>query len=125
MVRLLLRLPLADAVEQHVFDPAERPGAPDLINAEVLHAVRRLEHRGDLAAERSAAAIQDLSVLPLARYPTIDLLERAWVLRHNFTAYDALYVALAEALDTSLVTADDHLASAARAHASIGVILLA
>jgi len=75
-------------------------------------------------AQRSAAAIEDLSVLPIARYPTIALLERAWVLRHSFTAYDALYVALAEALDAPLVTSDRHLASAVRAHASVPVVLL-
>ena len=68
--------------------------------------------------------MQDLLVLPIARYPTIALLERAWVLRHNFTAYDALYVALAEALDTSLVTSDERLASAVGAHANVSVVLL-
>jgi predicted nucleic acid-binding protein len=124
-VRLLLRLPLAEAAEEHVFDAKQRSAAPDLLNAEVLHALRRFERRGELDVERSAAAIQDLSVLPIARYPTIALLERAWVLRHNFTACDALYVALAEALDTSLVTSDEHLASAARTHASVPVVLLA
>ncbi len=91
----------------------------------VLHALRRFERRGELSAERSAAAIQDLSVLPIARYPTIALLERASVLRNNFTAYDALYVALAEALDAPLVTSDEHLASAARTHASVSVVLIA
>lgn len=102
-----------------------RSAAPDLLNAEVLHALRRFERRGELDAERSAAALQDLAVLPIARYPTIALLERAWVLRHNFTAYDALYVALAEALDTSLVTSDEHLARAARTDAKVSVVLLA
>lgn len=124
-MRLLLRLPLADAAEEYVFAPRERPAAPDLLNAEVLHALRRFERRGELDAERSAAAIQDLAVLPIARYPTIALLERAWFLRNNFTAYDALYVALAEALDTSLVTSDEHLASAVRAHASVSIVLIA
>ena len=75
-------------------------------------------------AQRSAAAIEDLLVLPITRYPTIALLERAWVLRHTFTSYDALYVALAEALETSLVTSDEHLASAVGAHASVAVVLI-
>lgn len=123
-MHVLLRLPLADAAEEHVFDAKQRSAAPDLLNAEVLHALRRFERRGELTAERSAAAIQDLFVLPIARYPTIALLERAWALRHNVTAYDALYIALAEALDTSLVTSDEHLASAARTHANVSVVLL-
>lgn len=123
-MRLLLRLPLADAAEEHIFDPKQRSAAPDLLNAEVLHTFRRFERRGELTAERSAAAIQDLFVLPIARYPTIALLERAWALRHNVTAYDALYIALAEALDTSLVTSEEHLASAARTHANVSVVLL-
>lgn len=124
MVRLLLRLPLADLVEQHVFDSTRRPSAPDLINAEVLHTIRRFERRSELDAERSARAIEDLSDLPIARYPTIVLLDRAWSLRYNFTAYDAMYVALAEALETTLVTTDKHLASATHTHASISVVLL-
>lgn len=124
MVRLLLRLPLADLAEQYVFDSTRRPSAPDLINAEVLHTIRRFERRNEFDAERSARAIEDLSDLPIVRYPTIALLDRAWRLRHNFTAYDAMYVALAEALDTPLVTTDEHLASATRAHASISVVLL-
>ncbi len=123
-MRLLLRLPLADVAERHVFDSGGRASAPDLINAEVLHALRRFERRGELDAERSAQAIDDLVELPIARYPTIALLERAWRLRRNFTAYDAMYVALAEALDAALVTADEHLASATRARASIVVVLL-
>jgi predicted nucleic acid-binding protein len=124
-VRLLLRLPLADAAEEHVFDARQRSAAPDLLNAEVLHALRRFERRGELDAERSAEAIQDLSLLPIARYPTIALLDRAWALRNNFTAYDALYVALAEALDTPLVTSDERLASAARTHAGVSIVLIA
>ena len=106
-----------------MFDRPTRPGAPDLMNAEVLHVIRRFERRGALDAARSAAAMDDLADLPIARYPTIALLERAWALRQTFTAYDAMYVALAEALNTALVTADTHLARASRA-AGISVVLL-
>lgn len=86
--------------------------------------LRRLEGHHELAAERSAKAVLDLSVMPIARYPTIPLLERAWQLRKNFSAYDAIYVALAEALETSLVTADQHLAKATRTHTTVEVITL-
>ena len=107
-----------------MFGARERVAAPDLLNAEVLHALRRLEARHELSADRAAEAVHDLSTLPIVRYPTIPLVERAWQLRKNFTAYDAIYVALAEALATSLVTADQHLAKAARAHTSVEVIAL-
>lgn len=125
IVRLLLRFPLADAAEQQVFDPTASHGAPDLLNAEVLHAINRFERRGEIGTDRAAGAVEALGVLPIARYPTSTLVERAWALRHNFTAYDAMYVALAEALETRLVTVDEHLAKAARAHTAVEVMLLA
>ena len=61
--------------------------------------------RGDQAA----AALDDLLSLPLVVYPTAPLLARAWELRHNLTVYDGCYVALAEALEAPLVTADRRL----------------
>lgn len=75
--------------------------------------------------ERSREAMRTLLDLPIARYPTLSLLERSWLLRHNFTAYDAAYVALAEALGTSIVTADAHLARAVHDHSTARAILLA
>lgn len=104
---------------------AEGAAAPDLLNAEALQAIRANEYRGRLDAERSREAIDDLLALPLTRYPTLQLLERAWSLRHNFTAYDATYVALAEALGAAFVTADEHLVKAIRAQTEIEVVLLA
>lgn len=124
MIRLLLGLPLAEAAARHVFDTKKPATAPDLINAEVLHTIRRYEHRGNLERDRASEAIEDFLALPLVRYPTHPLIERAWQLRDNFTAYDAMYVALAEALAAPLVTADGPLASAARRHADIEVIHL-
>lgn len=103
---------------------AEDKAAPDLINAEVLQAIRAHERRRLIDEDRSSVARQALVDLPLTRYPTLTLLGRAWELRQNFTAYDAMYVALAEALATSLVTADDRLAAAVRAHTKIKVVLL-
>lgn len=86
--------------------------------------IRSHEHRGRITVERSAIARQALLDLPITRYPTLTLVERAWALRHNFTAYDAMYVALAEALATRLVTADGGLAAAARTHTTLEVVLL-
>ena len=65
---------------------------------------------GDAARARlQGLALADLVDLPLRRVPHIRLLERCWQLRHNLTAYDAAYVALAERLDLILVTADARL----------------
>jgi predicted nucleic acid-binding protein len=125
IAELLLGLPLAPAVERHVFEAEAGAAAPDLLNAEILHVLRRYEQRGVIDAQRSHAAIADLADLPVTRYPTMALLERAWALRQNLTAYDAMYAALAEALDAPLVTADGRLAAAARALTRIRVVLLA
>ncbi len=107
-----------------MFDAAESAVAPDLLNAEVIHVIRAHERAKRIDEERSREAMRTLLDLPVTRYPTLSLLERAWALRHNFTAYDAMYVALTEALATSLVTADEGLARAARDHTGIEVTLL-
>lgn len=75
-------------------------------------------------AERSREAVEALADLPIARYPTLSLLERGWALRRNLTAYDAMYAALAEALGTPLVTTDARLANALRTHTSADAVLL-
>ncbi len=125
IVQVLLRFPRSDAAETYVFDPAERQAAPDLVNAEVLHVLRGLEREGTIDAATSAAAVETLMQLPIARFPTASLIDRAWALRDNFTAYDAMYVALAEAIETRLVTTDARLARAVRDHAGVEVVLLA
>ena len=124
MLGVLLKLSVAENAIRHVFGAPERAAAPDLLNAEVLHALRKLEARHELTGERAADAVHDLSILPIVRYPTIPLVTRVWQLRKNFTPYDAIYVALAEALGTSLVTADQHLAKATRAHTAVEVVAL-
>lgn len=91
----------------------------------MLHALRRLEHHGELDASRSAEAREALGLLPIVRYPSLPVLVRVWSLRHDVTTFDAMYLALADALETSLVTADSRLASAARRHTDVDVVLLA
>src|SRR5262249_30542948 len=90
--------------------------APHLLDIEIAHVIRRYALIGDMDAERGRAALAILADLPLRRYRHDFLLRRVWELRNNFTAYDAVYVALAEALDVPLLTRDQHLASAARVH---------
>ncbi len=67
---------------------------------------------GDLSDERFSEAISDLEDLDLTRYPTLALMRRAFELRSNVTACDAAYVALAERLSCSVLTADQRLAAA-------------
>jgi len=124
IAELLLDLPLARAAERHVFGAPDGAAAPDLLNAEVLSVLRRYERRDLIDARRSREALEDLLDLPIARYPATAVLERAWTLRLNLTAYDAMYAALADALGVAVVTADGRLAAAARRHAHIPVVLL-
>ena len=79
---------------------------------EVAHVVRRHAAGGEIAQERGHELLSDLVDLPLQRHPHDWLLPRVWELRNNLTAYDAVYVALAEALDAPLVTRDARLAAA-------------
>ena len=87
--------------------------APDLVDVEVLSVLRRWELRTEISARRAQRALQDLGALPIIRYPARALVDRAWKLRHNLTAYDAQYVALAQALPAKLLTTDDRMAAAA------------
>lgn len=92
---------------------AEPLAAPDLIDVETLSVLRRWERGAEITAARALQAIDDLQALPIVRYPARALLDRAWKLRHNLTAYDAQYVALAQALAARLLTTDERLAEAA------------
>ena len=91
---------------------SERLNAPALIDLEVLSAIRRKLTAGGLSAERAALALRGLARVRMRRSGHGPLLPRIWVLRHNLTSYDAAYVALAEAMDAPLVTADARLATA-------------
>src|SRR4029078_9554193 len=96
--------------------------SPHLADVEVTQGLRRLVRTGEVSPGRAAEAIADLVDLQLHRHPHLDLLTRAWTLRDNVTAYDAMYIALAEALDAPLVTCDTPLAKAPRHRAHIEVI---
>jgi predicted nucleic acid-binding protein len=86
--------------------------APDLVDVETIAVLRRHWLAGTLSARRFAAAIEDLEALAMDRYPTLGLLRRAYELRANVSAYDAVYVALAETLGCELLTTDARLANA-------------
>jgi predicted nucleic acid-binding protein len=122
MVEVLLRTPDAKAIEARLFEYRQTLHAPHLIDVEVAHAVRRYAISGQIGGERGRAALAILADLPLTRYPHRFLLPRIWDLRHNLTAYDAVYVALAEALRAPLITRDHHLAGAAGHRARIELV---
>jgi predicted nucleic acid-binding protein len=86
--------------------------APDVVNPEVLSALRRMERIGTLTARRGVQAVDDLMDSPVRRFSTLPLLAEAWMLRANVTAADALYVVLARILRCPLVTADRKLSGA-------------
>lgn len=86
--------------------------APHLIDVEVMHALRGLTRVGAIEDDRADEAITDLQRLDITRVPHGLLLRRAWDLRANVTAYDGMYVALAEAMGVSVFTADARLAAA-------------
>lgn len=86
--------------------------APHLVDIEVLQALRRLVLAGELSQERAEDARLDWADLALTRYPHLGLADRIWELRHNLTAYDAAFVALAEELEVPLVTCDTKLGGA-------------
>lgn len=89
-----------------------RLAAPDYCVVEVLSAVRGRVLGGGMAPAAAATAVRDFAELTVDRYDTLGLLPRIWELRDDLTAYDAGYVALAEALGCPLITADRRIARA-------------
>ncbi|HLH47738.1 MAG TPA: type II toxin-antitoxin system VapC family toxin [Roseiarcus sp.] len=120
-VETLLQTPAAKTVSGRLFTSRQSLHAPHLIDVEVAQTIRRLAANGEIEAERGRAALVDLAEFPLTRYQHNFLLPRIWALRNNVTAYDAAYVALAEALDAPLLTRDRRLAAAPGHHAQIEV----
>ncbi len=104
LVELLLQTDRGRRVERAV---GERDLiAPDVVNPEVAQSLRRLERHGKLTRARASKAIARLTESDIARAPTSMLLRDVWALRHNLSAYDACYVALAHALSCPLITSD-------------------
>lgn len=96
--------------------------APHIIDVEVLGVIRREFFRGDLDRTAASQAVQDLRDWPGERYGHRALLERAWELRANVRGWDAMYVALAEALRAPLLTTDRRLAGAAGPQCRVEVL---
>ena len=110
LIEILLNTPASAKVIERVFGRTDTLHAPHLLDLEVAQVLRRYTLSGEMSVERSEQALEDLADLPLNRYPHDIFLRRIWSLRRNLTAYDAAYLALAEALDAPLITRDAALA---------------
>jgi predicted nucleic acid-binding protein len=111
--------PGAERMRERIESPGESLHVPHLMDLEVLYVLRRQALRGSLSQRRSAEAVEDLASIMFVRYPHTSLVERIWELRHNLTAYDAAYIALAEVLDAPLLTIDRRLAQAPGIRAAV------
>ena len=110
VLEVILRTPESDAIADRILSSRERLHAPHLLDLEVAQVLRRYVAHNEVTEPRGREALDVLSVFPLTRYSHEPLLNRIWALRERLTAYDAAYVALAEALGDTLLTRDRRLA---------------
>ena len=122
VVEVLLRPDPEGEIERAVFRPGVALHCPHLLDIEVTQTLRRHLRAKEISDERARQALDDLAAFPLHRHTQTALLPRVWDLRHNLTAYDAVYVALAETLGEPLFTRDKRLAAAAGHEAAIEVV---
>ena len=115
VVELLVNGELSESIRRELAARDDAFLIPHLLDVEVMSALRNLAARHRIDAHRSARFLEDLSSLPAQRCPHAPLIGRMWELRHNFTAYDATYIALAEATGSTLYTADEKLSQGHRA----------
>lgn len=118
ILELLLGTAVGERIAGRVLDARERLHSPHLLDAEVAQTLRRLALLKQVSSARAALAFDDFQALAIERHAHFELLPRVWELRSGLTAYDALYVALAEALAAPLLTCDGKLARA-RGHRAV------
>ena len=111
VLNALVARPRIPGLKERLAEDGDLHG-PHLIDTELLHALRRMTISGEISEERAADARSDFAELALVRYSHEPLSDRVWELRHNLTAYDATFLALAELLAVPLITCDARLASA-------------
>jgi predicted nucleic acid-binding protein len=119
VVELLINGPAADSLRRDLAGRHEPLIVPHLLDVEVASALRRLTAGQRIDADRSENLLKKLAVFPAERYAHTRLLGRIWELRHNFTAYDAVYIALAEETNSVLYTTDEKLRKGHRARVTV------
>ncbi len=112
VLELLLQTELATDIADRVLDARESVHAPHLLDVEVAQVLRRLVRARAVEQTRALEALVDLTELAIERHSHEPLLRRMWAMRETLTAYDAAYIALAEALDAPLLTCDGKLSRA-------------
>jgi predicted nucleic acid-binding protein len=122
LLEVLLNTTASERVGERLFAGNDSLHAPHLLDLEVAQVLRRYTLSGEMDPNRSEQALEDLADLPVNRYPHDVFLFRIWALRRNLTAYDAAYIALAEALDAPLITRDGALARASGHRARVEFI---
>jgi predicted nucleic acid-binding protein len=115
----ILQTPAGRRIENRIYSRSETLHTPHLLDLEVTQLLRRLVRQGVVPVHRADEAVRDLLDLRINRYAHFVLVPRIWQLRHNFSAYDAAYIVLAEKLGAPLVTRDARLASASGHGATI------
>ena len=122
VVEVLLRSDAGAVLEERLLDGDDPLHAPHMLDVEVAHALRRCALHGDIDGGRGRDSLGFLAAMSIERHGHQPLLERMWQLRHNLTACDAAYLALAESLDAPLLTRDSALASVAGHHARVVLV---
>ena len=124
LLEILLRTDRADRLMERAFSGSEQMHAPQLLDIEITQVLRRLVRQKEITAARAEQALQDLADLVVERHEHQTLIMRIWQLRDSLSAYDGVYVALAEALAAPLLTCDAKLAGAHGHRATIELVPL-
>lgn len=119
VVELLTGGPLADSLRRDLAQCDDSFIVPHLLDIEVVSAIRSLAAGERIDSYGTGQLLAGLAALPAERYAHTPLLGRIWELRHNFTAYDAAYIALAEATNSVLYTSDAKLCRGHRAQVAL------
>jgi predicted nucleic acid-binding protein len=122
LLELMLGTPHGKQIAARLHAKEETLTAPHLLDLEIAQVLRRYCAAGQITSDRAQEVLRDLPNAPIERYPHAQLLERIWQLRQNFTAYDAAYIALAEALDATLLTRDSALTAPGTHRARVELI---